>query len=203
MRMAVRRIQLEETAEEQRASGSADSSVLLRLHRLAAGLSHERLSEPARISSGGIGPWTRSSAHVGRSTLHGYRVKLMLRWLIAVTSSLEVVDCREWILSPARPGAVTMRLKRVRRAIHRHPEAKVPPIRTAMRLDGGARSAIASALPKLERIEVDRLDQGEGASLERDRPIEYERDDLAQEIDYLATFPQDATARDLAPTGRT
>jgi hypothetical protein len=99
MRMAVRRIQLEETAEEQRASGSADSSVLLRLHRLAAGLSHERLSEPARISSGGIGPWTRLSAHVGRSTLHGYRVKLILRWLIAVTSSLEVVDCREWMLS--------------------------------------------------------------------------------------------------------
>ncbi|MFY9737874.1 MAG: hypothetical protein WAK11_02370 [Candidatus Cybelea sp.] len=57
---------------------------------------------------------------------------------------------------------------------------------------------------KLARIgkEVDRLDQDEGASLEPDQPVEYERDDLAADIDYLATFPQVATARDLGLTER-
>lgn len=57
---------------------------------------------------------------------------------------------------------------------------------------------------KLARIgkEVDRLDEDEGASLEPDEPVEYERDDLAEDIDYLATFPQVATARDLRLTER-
>jgi hypothetical protein len=35
-----------------------------------------------------------------------------------------------------------------------------------------------------------------------ERLIEYERDDLAEDIEYLATFPQAATARDLGLTGR-
>jgi hypothetical protein len=42
----------------------------------------------------------------------------------------------------------------------------------------------------------------EGASLEPELPIEYERDDLAEDIEYLATFPQAATARDLGLTER-
>ena len=50
--------------------------------------------------------------------------------------------------------------------------------------------------------EVDRLKEDEGASLEPDQPIEYERDDLAEDIEYLATFPQAATARDLGLTER-
>jgi hypothetical protein len=41
---------------------------------------------------------------------------------------------------------------------------------------------------------VDRLEQDEGASLTPDRPVEYECDELAVDIDYLATFPQRATA---------
>ena len=51
----------------------------------------------------------------------------------------------------------------------------------------------------LERIamEVDRLDQEDGASLEPVQPIEYERDDLAEEIEYLAGFPRASTAHDL------
>jgi len=49
---------------------------------------------------------------------------------------------------------------------------------------------------------VDRLDQDEGASVEPDRPVEYERDDLDEDIEYLATFPQAATARDLGLTER-
>jgi hypothetical protein len=57
---------------------------------------------------------------------------------------------------------------------------------------------------KLARIgkEVDRLGEEEGAALEPEQPIEYERDDLAEDIEYLATFPQGATARDLGLTER-
>jgi hypothetical protein len=57
---------------------------------------------------------------------------------------------------------------------------------------------------KFARIakEVDRLDEDEGAALEPEQPIEYERDDLAKDIEYLATFPQMATARDLGLTER-
>ena len=50
--------------------------------------------------------------------------------------------------------------------------------------------------------EVDRLDEDEGASLERDQPVEYARDDLTEDIQYLAGFPQEATARDLGLTER-
>jgi len=57
---------------------------------------------------------------------------------------------------------------------------------------------------KLARIgkEVDRLDEEEGAALEPERPIEYERGDLAEDIAYLAQFPQAATARQLGLSER-
>ena len=57
---------------------------------------------------------------------------------------------------------------------------------------------------KLARIgkEVDRLDEEEGAALEPEQPVEYERDNLAEDIEYLATFPQAATAWDLKLTQR-
>ena len=57
---------------------------------------------------------------------------------------------------------------------------------------------------RLTRIgkEVDRLDQEEGASLEPDRPVEYERDELAADIAYLAQFPQEAMAGDLGLSAR-
>jgi hypothetical protein len=41
-----------------------------------------------------------------------------------------------------------------------------------------------------------------GASLAPDQPLEYERDDLADDIDYLAQFPQATAARDLDLTER-
>jgi hypothetical protein len=57
---------------------------------------------------------------------------------------------------------------------------------------------------RLARIgrEVDRLDEEEGAALELEQPIEYERDDLAEDIEYLAPFPQAGTARELGLTER-
>jgi hypothetical protein len=57
---------------------------------------------------------------------------------------------------------------------------------------------------KLHRIgkEVDRLDEDEGASLVRDRPAEYERDDLANDIDDLSQFPQRAVAAEIAISKR-
>ncbi|MFZ0574589.1 MAG: hypothetical protein WA428_01790 [Candidatus Cybelea sp.] len=89
---------------------------------------------------------------------------------------------------------------------HRHPEAK------AADQNGNPAGpdtvGLLGRLPvrseKLVRIgkEVDRVDQDEGASLEPERPVEYERDDLAADIEYLATFPQAATARDLELTER-
>ena len=50
--------------------------------------------------------------------------------------------------------------------------------------------------------EVDRLGGDEGATLEPDQPVEYEGDELAEDIDYLAQFPQVATAQDLGLTER-
>jgi hypothetical protein len=57
---------------------------------------------------------------------------------------------------------------------------------------------------KLARIgkEVDRLDEEEGAALEPEQPVQYERDDLGEDIEYLAMFPQAATAQDLGLTER-
>jgi hypothetical protein len=88
----------------------------------------------------------------------------------------------------------------------RHPEAK------AADRDGnpagpetiGLLARLRVRSRKLARIgkEVDRLDEEEGAALEPEQPVEYERDDLAQDIEYLANFPQAATARDLGLTER-
>jgi len=52
---------------------------------------------------------------------------------------------------------------------------------------------------RLTRIgkEADRLDEDDGVSLAPSRPAEYECDHLAQDIDYLAQFSQEQTARDL------
>jgi hypothetical protein len=57
---------------------------------------------------------------------------------------------------------------------------------------------------KLVRIgkEVDRLDQEEGASLEPDQPVEYELDTLAEDIAYLAQFPQKETASAIGMSDR-
>ena len=112
------------------------------------------------------------------------------------------------MLSPARARApsdsVTIRLKRVRRAIHRNPEARRRRSGRQCRwtVDLLRRLRCIARRTRFNRIEVDRLDQDEGASLEPDQPVEYERDDLAADIEYLAQLPQAATARDLGLTER-
>lgn len=57
---------------------------------------------------------------------------------------------------------------------------------------------------RLVRIgkEVDRLAGDEGATLTPDEPVEYECDELAEDIEYLAGFPQAAVAADLGITER-
>jgi hypothetical protein len=70
--------------------------------------------------------------------------------------------------------------------------------------NGGLLGQLFVRSAKLARIgkEVNRFDQDEGVSLEPDQPVEYERDDLLEDIAYLAVFPQEATARDLGLTVR-
>ena len=99
-----------------------------------------------------------------------------------------------------------IRLKEYIELYHRHPEAKAadqngnPAGPNAVGLLGRLR--VRSE--KLARIgkEVDRLDEDEGASLEADQPLEYESDDLPENIAYLATFPRGETAHGLGLTER-
>jgi hypothetical protein len=56
-------------------------------------------------------------------------------------------------------------------------------------------------LPRIGK-EVDRLGEDEGAELETDQPIEYERNDLRECIDYLAQFPQVMIAKDVGVSER-
>jgi hypothetical protein len=89
---------------------------------------------------------------------------------------------------------------------HRHPEAKAADRngKAAGPETIGLLGRLRVRSKRLARIgkEVDRLDEEEGAALEPEQPIEYERDDLAEDIEYLATFPQAVTARDLGLTER-
>jgi hypothetical protein len=99
-----------------------------------------------------------------------------------------------------------MRLNEYVEQYQRHPEAK------AADQDGnparpdtiGLLGRLKLRSKRLRRIgkEVDRLDEDEGASLEPDQPTEYERNDQAADIAYLATFPQATTADDLGLTER-
>jgi hypothetical protein len=60
------------------------------------------------------------------------------------------------------------------------------------------RSAPVSRIGK----EVDRLGEDEGADLDADQPIEYERNDLRECIDYLALFPQAKVANEIGVSDR-
>jgi len=83
----------------------------------------------------------------------------------------------------------------------RHPEWK------AAELDGRPAAAdargilghlvVRSLRPDHVGKEIDRLDQDEGASLDQDGPVVYERDDLRSDIAFLAQFPQEQVAREL------
>jgi hypothetical protein len=88
----------------------------------------------------------------------------------------------------------------------KHPEAK------AADWDGnpagpdtiGMLYRLAVRSHKLARIgkEVDRLDEDEGAALEPEQPIEYARDDLAEDIAYLAQFSRAEIAAEIGMTER-
>jgi hypothetical protein len=60
------------------------------------------------------------------------------------------------------------------------------------------RSQLLSRIGK----EVDRLDEDEGIPLEPDQPVEYEGDDLAEDIAFLATSPQELVAERLGLSSR-
>lgn len=88
----------------------------------------------------------------------------------------------------------------------RHPEAKAA--------DANGNSAGEETVGVLGRLEIrsgapgrigkeiDRLDQDEGATLDGEAPIEYERDNLAGDIAFLAKFPQKSTAREIGISER-
>jgi hypothetical protein len=60
------------------------------------------------------------------------------------------------------------------------------------------RLALVSRIGK----EVDRLGEDEGADLEADQPVGYERNDLRECIDYLARFPQAKIAAEIGVSDR-
>ncbi len=112
----------------------------------------------------------------------------------------------DWHQSHMAGTVPVMRLNTYIDSYQNHPEAKA-----ADQFGDPAGSETTGLLQRLklrskrlQRIgkEVDRLDQEEGAALERVEPVEYERDDLAEEIEYLATFPREPTANDLGLTVR-
>ena len=101
----------------------------------------------------------------------------------------------DWAGNATEGTVEVMRLSEYVEAYHRHPEAK------AADRNGNPAGPETTGLlgrlrvqqrGKLRRIgkEVDRLDEDEGASLVPDRSAEYERDDLADDIDYLSQFPR-------------
>ncbi|HEY5256825.1 MAG TPA: hypothetical protein VIJ12_00440 [Candidatus Baltobacteraceae bacterium] len=88
----------------------------------------------------------------------------------------------------------------------RHPEAKAadangnPAGEETVGVLG--RLEVRSGEPARIGKEIDRLDQDEGATLDGEAPIEYERDQLADDIALLATFPQKSTAREIGISER-
>jgi hypothetical protein len=112
----------------------------------------------------------------------------------------------DWSGSSMADTVPVMRLSEYVQAYQQHPEAKAADCNGEPA--GPDTIGLLRRLPlqskRLIRIgkEVDRLGGDEGATLEPDQPVEYECDELAGDIDYLAQFPQAATARDLSLTER-
>lgn len=109
--------------------------------------------------------------------------------------------------STSMAGRISVkRLDEYVRDYARHPEAKAA--------DANGKPAGPDTVGLLYRLplqskrlirigkEVDRLAGDEGATLTPDQPVEYECDELAEDIEYLAMFPQAATARDLGLSER-
>ncbi|HVR45249.1 MAG TPA: CRISPR-associated endonuclease Cas1 [Candidatus Binatia bacterium] len=132
---------------------------------------------------------------------------------LAKSKRLQLVDYHtgdpirlDWSGSSMAHTVPVMRLSEYVQEYGRHPEAKAADWKSNPA--GPDTIGLLHRLPlqskRLIRIgkEVDRLGGDEGATLEPDRPVEYECDELAESIDYLAQFPQAATVRDLALTER-
>jgi hypothetical protein len=112
----------------------------------------------------------------------------------------------DWSGSSMADTVPVMRLSEYVHDYQRHPEAKAA--------DWNGNPAGADTIGLLRRLplqskrlirigkEVDRLGGDEGAALETGQPVEYECDELADDIGYLAQFSQAATARDLGLTER-
>jgi hypothetical protein len=145
--------------------------------RLLSASTGTRPMEPARRHWWPRSSWARVSALPQKRPL---RVFLLFRGLARLVG-------QDWLPQPSQRSAPCLALPRSIRSTN-------PSLLGRLRVRS----------KKLVRIgkEVDRLDQDEGASLERDQPVEYERDDLGADIEYLATFPQAATASDLGLTER-
>jgi hypothetical protein len=99
-----------------------------------------------------------------------------------------------------------MRMSEYIAQYRRHPEAKAAdesgnPCGPATK---GVLGRLAVRSVRLARIgkEIDRLDEDEGASLEDDGPVEFERASLADDIAFLASFPQEVTAREIGMSAR-
>jgi hypothetical protein len=113
----------------------------------------------------------------------------------------------DWAGSAMYGTLEVMRLSEYVAAYQRHPEAKAadgegnPAGPETTGLLGRLR---VKQRGKLRRIgkEVDRLDEDEGASLAPDRPTEYERDDLADDINYLSQFTQRLVAKEIGISER-
>jgi hypothetical protein len=112
----------------------------------------------------------------------------------------------DWHGSHLEGTLPVMRLNEYVEQYYRHPEAKAA--------DSDGNPAGPETLGLLGRLrvrsmpvrrvgkEIDRLDEDEGASLEPNLLIEYERDDLADDIACLAQFPQKKVAAEIGMSER-
>ncbi|MBV8846293.1 MAG: hypothetical protein JO307_26095 [Bryobacterales bacterium] len=133
---------------------------------------------------------------------------------LAKSKGLEWVDFNnggkplrlDWSGSNLDGTLPVMRLSEYVNQYERHPEAKAADWKgdPAGRDTIGPLQRLRLRSKRLARIgkEVDRLDENEGAAFAPGRPVEYERNEIAQDIDYLAQFPQAAIAREIGMSER-
>lgn len=174
-------------------------SILKRLSEYNKGRSHEHRIKPfgfvqsitpALITSDEILPIAPFEADLAKSK--------RLPWVDYNTGAALHLD---WNGSGIEGTIPVTRLSEYVNQYQRHPEAKAADWKgdPAELNTVGLLGRLRLRSNRLVRIgkEVDRLDQEDGASLEPDRPVEYERDELTAAIAYLADLPQEAVASEL------
>jgi hypothetical protein len=112
----------------------------------------------------------------------------------------------DWSGSSMARTVPVMRLSEYVHEYQRHPEAKAA--------DSSGNPAGPDSIGLLHRLplqskrlirigkEVDRLGGDEGATLEPDQPVEFDHDELAEAIAYLAQLPQKAIAAEIGMSER-